>query len=190
MLHSSRRRQNSLTIMSSATKKWTPTEAMEALKLTSSQAGWNLAGSRSLQLKKTRNGGVYERKIATRVPDSDSSYSYESISSDESDTLSFASDVVPESNKPDTSRVILEVAGLQEAFENNTICPQCHSRMRLTLDTVCLATTISLVCNNHACTFIYRGQSPAKASISLDVRNFNNDARGRNTDFAIEDCCY
>jgi hypothetical protein len=54
--------------------------------------------------------------------------------------------------KPAHSRVLLEVSQLQQAFEHYP-CPKCNARLALKLRTVCIATSIELICNNDDCSY-------------------------------------
>ena len=157
--------------------KWQADKALESLRLSSSHRGWNLAGS-SAPLSRTRNGGR-RQQVSHSSSEDESSYSYETDS--DSDLSGYVSDSVME--KPPTNRVILEVASLKKAFEDNSVCPLCKSKVEIAVDSVCLASSISLSCSNQLCGYIYHGDPPAKANIR--VRNFPFDNRERNTDYAI-----
>ena len=166
--------------------QWKADAAMEALKLTSSHNGWNLPGSSPKQTR-TRNGGNGRPNLSARrlyddsSSSSESSYSYESRSDSSASLSGYISDNLVE--KPPTTRVILEIAGVRKAFEENCFCQTCKSRLLVEFNSVCLATSIILRCSNISCGYVYHGESPAKAN--LQVRNFAVDRRERSTDYAI-----
>jgi hypothetical protein len=68
------------------------------------------------------------------------------------DEESVAETVVPKA-KPTHSRVILEVSQLQQAFAQYP-CPKCKEVLGLKIHTLCIASSLELVCNNNDCSFI------------------------------------
>lgn len=84
------------------------------------------------------------------------------------------------SKKPMHTRVILEVNQLEGAIEQLQ-CKKCKSAVELKLNTVCIATNLSLVCTNNKCHFIFQCP-PAGTTMHVNDRNDNFE---RNTDFAI-----
>lgn len=183
---------------SSPSKKkdyWTANEAMEQLKLSSAESGWNLPGS-SPKETRTRYGGTGRPNLdeATRrlqfhfESDTDSSYSLNEGSDSalssyvgEDDEDEFMVDA--EEEKPSTKRAILEVAPIAKIFSEHSKCPLCGKKLDLQFESVCLATSVTVTCSTRGCGYVAHGDPPAKANIQ--VRNFPFDSRERNTDYAI-----
>ena len=181
-------------IAASVKNKWKANTDLERTRLSASQSGWNLPGTSGPPKEtRTRCGGSGRPDLCAAIQrlefrcgsDTDSSYSFlddecYDNSEDESDK-SLAS--VFEEEKPATKRAILEVDSLNKLFEKHCVCPVCKKKLTLSVDSVCLASSLSAVCGTRGCGYVAHGDPPAQASIR--VRNFAFDRRERNTDFAI-----
>jgi hypothetical protein len=81
--------------------------------------------------------------------------------------------------KPPSTRLILESEGLTSILAQTSRCLRCYSLMHVSLETVCLATSIMLECKNESCGFVLCSDPPSR--VTLESR----DNRVRSTDFAI-----
>ncbi|MGL5934520.1 MAG: hypothetical protein ACRCZI_02740, partial [Cetobacterium sp.] len=66
--------------------------------------------------------------------------------------------------KPKNARVLLEVGMLEEAFSEYP-CPKCSEFLELKIKTVCIASSIDLVCNNEACSYVCEFKKPTTTKI-------------------------
>jgi hypothetical protein len=82
--------------------------------------------------------------------------------------------------KPINSRVIVEVGQLERAFKNFP-CPSCEEPLELKIRTVCIASSIELVCNNKECSYISDFERPLPTSI----HEADDDKYERMTDYAV-----
>jgi hypothetical protein len=56
--------------------------------------------------------------------------------------------------KPPHERLILEVQHVEAAFEKFAISPECDNALTIEFNTICIATTIFVKCNNPDCEFL------------------------------------
>jgi hypothetical protein len=147
--------------------------------------GWNLTHGEVG--RRTRGGGegrpdvemMARRKahdIGTLLLSSDSSE--QESSSDEDDESSEEEEMA--SKKPKHQRVILEVSMLQEAFKDYT-CPECQEPLELKIRTICIASSIDLVCNNKDCSYVCQFSKPTRTAIHAD----DDSNYERITDYAL-----
>jgi hypothetical protein len=111
--------------------------------------------------------------------ESDSDYGFEEEEEDEEDEEDKLA-LQTKSKKPKHTHVIVEVNQLELAIAQLQ-CKKCRSAIELKLNTVCIATDMSVVCTNDKCTFIIQCP-PAGTTMHVNDRNGNYE---RNTDFAI-----
>jgi hypothetical protein len=84
------------------------------------------------------------------------------------------------SGKPTHTRVIIEVSQLAEVFEGYT-CPKCDAKLELNLRTVCIATSIELMCNTEGCFYVRNFSRPSVTKIhKQEQRQYE-----RITDYAV-----
>jgi hypothetical protein len=62
--------------------------------------------------------------------------------------------------KPVCSRVMIEAAQLEKAFER-FVCLKCNGGLDVTMRNLCLATSFSIGCKDEACDFIVHSEAPA-----------------------------
>jgi hypothetical protein len=92
-------------------------------------------------------------------------------------------DEVAKSAKPSNTRVNLEVAQLEKAFEQLG-CPKCGQSMSLKLWTVCIATSIYFECSDtDRCKYFFQSDVPSPTSIHW--HNDPKDKYDRSTDYAV-----
>ena len=173
--------------------KWKADRAIEAMKLASAQSGWNLAaGTMQSRTRHSGNGrpdltGVAQRKRFHYESDTDSSFlldeDNDAAGSDDEDSVADESLSSFSEEKPSTKRAILEVDALSKLFEKHCACPVCKKALTLSVDSVCLASSLTAVCSTRGCGYVAHSDPPAKANIQ--VRNFPFDRRERTTDYAI-----
>jgi hypothetical protein len=82
--------------------------------------------------------------------------------------------------KPVHKRVVIEINNIDKAIAS-LACSQCGEAVKVTIRTVCLASSIGLECTNEDCGFLYHPEPPAGTTIHL-ARNDNFE---RSTDYAI-----
>jgi hypothetical protein len=82
--------------------------------------------------------------------------------------------------KPMHTRVILEVSQLQQAFRDFP-CPDCGEALELNLRTVCIATSIQLICNNQECSYVSNFDKPCPTTMHEEDRGDYE----RMTDYAV-----
>lgn len=172
---------------------WKVNKALEATKLSSSQAGWNLAGGDSATTAtRTRHGGNGRPDLCAAAQrlsfhfgsDTDSSYSFcDDDSGDDEQSVGSAVVAAVTEEKPACKRAILEIDALQKIFEKHSTCPMCKKKLSLQVDSVCLVSSVSAACGTRGCGYVSHGDPAARANIQ--TRNFPFDARERTTDFAI-----
>ena len=120
---------------------------------------WNLPGQRTDALTtRTRGGGSGRPDLARKedvvVAVVDDTTEAEAVAVAEEEEEEEEEDDEDEEEapadkckKPKHTRVLVEVAQLEGAFAGRA-CPECHECLELKLRTVCIATSIDLVCNN------------------------------------------
>jgi hypothetical protein len=186
---------------------WKASQDAERSKLGSKDSDWkNLAGlSPSLKTTRTRNGGNGRPDLKKRMrlinllqDSSSSSSSSASVSSGSgsesdwnacSDEDSYCSSdeaadeiqLVKETTKPPATRVILEVDALTKAFEANAICQECAGSVSLDVNTMCLASSLVVTCDNVNCGYVFHGEQPAPTKVHEETL----DKRERSTDYAV-----
>jgi hypothetical protein len=87
--------------------------------------------------------------------------------------------------KPSATRVIVEVDPLIELIENNCRCPDCEGKLKASLRTVCLASSLTLSCNNEYCGYIDSMRTPATADMNLTQKTHRQDGKERMSDYAM-----
>jgi hypothetical protein len=145
---------------------------------------WNLVTGVSSTTTRTRGSSIIlgsnEHHDVSEVvaADHDSTSTVSQLTSEVS--IEATSNATPGvlAKKPTHSRVILEVSQLQQAFANYP-CPECNEPLELTLRTVCIATSIELICNNKDCSYQCNFDRPSPTSIHDDDDNYE-----RMTDYA------
>jgi hypothetical protein len=184
-------------------RRWKASSRAETLKLTNKEDGWQLRGdSEGCLPSRTRHGGNGRPNLqlkamqleetptptptVTAGPSTSNSSSEDDSSwcsnSDGSSSSEESEDSVPYKRKPPASRVIMETDPLTTTLEKTSRCMECNGLVDVSLQTLCLATSIMLSCKNPRCGFVYYSQPPAK--VTLDIRGGDN--RVRSTDFAID----
>jgi hypothetical protein len=88
-----------------------------------------------------------------------------------------------EFKKPDATRVILEVKSTLEAIDKFAVCPDCNGTMQASMETLCIATSLVISCNNNKCGYVFNSESPAVAGKCYAPGMSDN--RRRSNDFAI-----
>jgi hypothetical protein len=66
--------------------------------------------------------------------------------------------------KPTHSRVMVEVSQLEQAFANYQ-CPKCDQKLELKIKTLCIASSLELICNNQDCSYICGFDRPSPTTI-------------------------
>jgi hypothetical protein len=82
--------------------------------------------------------------------------------------------------KPAHNRVVVEVEHIDKAIAS-LACRDCGEAVKVSIKTVCLASSIGFECTNEDCGFIYHPEAPAGTTIHL-ARGDNFE---RSTDYAI-----
>jgi predicted RNA-binding Zn-ribbon protein involved in translation (DUF1610 family) len=86
----------------------------------------------------------------------------------------------PSKKKPTNNRVILEVAMLEQAFQDFP-CPDCGQYLELEISKLCIASSIELVCNNKDCSYVGNFKKPITTKIHA-----NDDYKyEKMTDYAL-----
>jgi hypothetical protein len=83
--------------------------------------------------------------------------------------------------KPMHERVMVEVKHVESVFEKFCNCPECDGPMELKLDTVCIATDISVRCHDAACSFLSYKPPQSMKKTTMHVE----DGFERMTDYAL-----
>ncbi len=165
----------------------------EARRLSADESDWNLVGGGRTQLTRTRGGGngstttesvVVPEEVemldnaSTRSPISEGSTETpgDDLSTGEVSTTA----PVPE-KKPTHTRLIIEVAQLEQAFKGFK-CPECEGELELNLRTVCIATSIELLCHNNDCSYVSDFARPSPTTLHADKEDKNYE---RMTDYAV-----
>jgi hypothetical protein len=157
---------------------------------------WKLNVGSSVTLSRTRGGGNgrpdLERTIKNRVgpicvdepevvvvvdPTEDLVSDEEG---DEDDDSTATASTVSEPTKPKHTRVIVEVSMLQQAFANYP-CPKCNRKLKLKVRTLCIASSIELVCNNKECSYLCDFPRPTTTKIHEKERHKHE----KMTDYAL-----
>jgi hypothetical protein len=145
---------------------------------------WKLPAD-GTRLSRTRGGGLgrpsLERAslghVDTADEDSDEDIDDESLEDEAPET---APAPVATTGKPTHTRVMLEVAHLQDAFANYP-CPSCSEPVEMKLRTMCIATSIEFKCHNKDCAYTCDLARPITTTIHADDRH----AHPKMTDYAI-----
>jgi hypothetical protein len=85
--------------------------------------------------------------------------------------------------KPSHNRVVMEVDQIDKAIAS-LACRDCGEAVKVTIKTVCVASSIGLECTNEECGFIYHPEAPAGTTIHL-ARGDNFE---RSTDYGTRQC--
>jgi hypothetical protein len=175
-----------------------PLPSAEAKRLSSSENDWNLVGGSRI-LSRTRGGsGVLGQQANAEIARMESDDVPEVVETNDSSVATTptregsetggedSSAVTAESppvaaTKPTHTRVILEVAQLEQAFKGFT-CPECEGELALKLRTVCIASNIELVCHNKNCSYVCDFARPSPTTLHIDERVKNYE---RMTDYAV-----
>jgi hypothetical protein len=164
----------------------------ESRRLALEEDDWNLlvGSSTGAPLTRTRGGGrpvveevvvvdeEQESATATVADEEESTEPDESMEEEEETPTAVARR--RKSKKPPHSRVILQVSQLEQAFQHYP-CPECEEYLELKLRTVCIATTIELICNNKDCSYVCNFDEPTKTTMHEDDPHHYE----RMTDYAI-----
>jgi hypothetical protein len=149
----------------------------ERRRLTSQEDDWHLPGRQegAAALIRTRGGGFGKPNFLRRQQE-------ESIDVDDpptEDAVAVAEDIEEEEEeeeenattrnpmKPTHSRVLVKVSQLEQAFVDQP-CPECGNSVELKLRTVCIATSIDLVCNNKKCNFVCNFDKCTTTTMHID----------------------
>jgi hypothetical protein len=154
----------------------------EKRRLSLEEEDWRLTVGQ-VTLTRTRGGGLGRPDLRNAAMkreviaiDADANSSTESVEE--------ATEADPEEDakapKPEHTRVIVEVAQLEEAFKNRP-CPNCGAELALDLPTMCLATSIRLVCNDIDCSYVCDFAKAKGTTIHLNDRGKYE----RMTDYAV-----
>jgi hypothetical protein len=151
----------------------------EGSRLRSKETDWKLPGDGNTATR-TRGGG--KRKERPIHPPSSSSSDEEwEYEGDEEEDEDDEEEMMLLQRKPLHQRVILEVKHVEEALVKFSKCPECGGVLHVTLNTICITTSIIMSCKNSDCEFVTfkpRGQC-AQTSIH-ETDNFE-----RMTDYAL-----
>lgn len=155
-----------------ASKSYQVSAAVETNKLATKEGGWNLPGLGSPVRSRTRNGGSGRPTLiipdAGILPDEEppevepepiqeNTSEDAEIGTNDGDEASVGTDANElnnggddgeQSKKPSPRRIILDVLILEELVENHACCPECKGPVSLSIDTVCLASNVNLVCES------------------------------------------
>jgi hypothetical protein len=170
-----------------------PLATAEARRLSADQSDWNLPGGTGFAASRTRGGGhgkpnLQRRTIVIGVSegaedDCTTTATSEALETEEDSIEEETPTAVTTPKKPPHTRVILEVAQLQEAFRAFP-CPLCQEHLELKLRTVCIATNIELLCNNKECSYVCDLARPTQTTIHEDETGMTGSYE-RMTDFAV-----
>jgi hypothetical protein len=155
----------------------------EVARLSNRENDWNLDGS-GADLGRTRGGAVgHKRKAASSSSSSSDEEWKDEVGDDDEEEEDEEDEEAMQlllTEKPSHERVVLEVAHVIAAIEQFSKCPECNEPLKVDLDTVCIATSISIACNNPKCSFItYRPGRLAQTTMHA------GDNYERMTDYAI-----
>jgi hypothetical protein len=116
---------------------------------------WNLVGGRTPPKTRTRGAGKRKKPVmSSSSSSSDGEWEEEEEEEEEEDADDEAKMSSMKMEKPMHQRVIVEVRHIEQAFEKFARCPVCDKPLVLQLETVCIATGITVHCNNAECDFI------------------------------------
>jgi hypothetical protein len=153
----------------------------EQRRLSSDEPDWNLDGG---VLRRTRGRGKgssstqssevaseEESKVDSGTGEETVSAVTEHVESEDDEAQGTTSTARTRSgnDKPTHTRIILEVVQLEEAFKN-VPCSECGETIQLEIRTVCLASSIRLVCNNVNCSYVSQLNGPCKTTMHEDER--------------------
>jgi hypothetical protein len=134
-----------------------PTVAHQLSKLGSVDGDWNLAGGATTATR-TRNAGRITPHLqrTNEVESSDTEQEEEADDEEEEWDESLEDDTEEEEEppvvgKPKSSRVILEVKTVSDLLSKHCRCVRCDGPMTTTFKTVCLATKVTMRCNDTKC---------------------------------------
>jgi len=179
-------------------KGWTPSGSLESRKIKSA-SGWQLPGQGNSTLSCTRGNRVLLERPTT--PDDGGNDTHQtpkrprtlfhngpntSISTLTNTTTTTGSN---QKRVPAPTRVILEVAKLQEQMEHYMKCPKCHREVSVTFPTTCIASGSRVECVNKLCDFVDVSQ-PAVANVPMpDTGNHGSALLHRIIDWEINVLC-
>jgi hypothetical protein len=145
-------------------------------KLKPKESDWNLPGLTTGEVtSRTRNGGNGRPSFVHRYVEVDDSLESEAeeqsvhdmeqeeepeVGEEDNDEEGSEEDD-DEEKKPPATRVALEVAPLTDLLQKHCRCPECDSRVDASMKSLCLATTIALIC-----TYIDSMHPPATGKIN------------------------
>jgi hypothetical protein len=127
-------------------RRWA-SKSGELKRLAHLEDDWNL-GAVVEQSGRTRARGGGDPNNSCVVPESVVAVS---PTGDEDSESSDEETVAALVKKPSHSRVILEVSQLEQAFASYP-CPKCNELLELKIRTLCIASSLELICNNKECT--------------------------------------
>ena len=167
---------------------WKAKTTSESKKPGSKAVGWNLAGSASTDLTRTRGRrALSESQAAQDIPTQLFTTPIRDDPADTPSTLTGGDDPESVSKKrsvPEHTRATFEIAAVRSVLERHTKpCPKCQSKLEFEFPTCTLATGIRTSCSNEFCSFV-EVERPAAADAPLD-ENAGSCLIERNTDCAI-----
>ena len=159
-----------------------PLASSEERRLATPESDWKLAYG-ALAITRTRGGGhgrpdLNRMRRTALAPCSSGDESSDSGGEDSEEEAE--EDEEPSTTKPEHTRVILEIGHIENAFKELR-CPHCQSSIKLTLRTVCIATSIGIECQNENCGYLYHGEQPSVTNIHAELK----DSYERSSDYAI-----
>ena len=161
--------------MTTPSNTWKISAASESKKLGSSSPTWKGIAGKGPSLDR----GTRRDRAKKRALFEDSSPSSEDEDDDEDDE-------VVEVEDDSFARVLLEQRPLKELMERNCCCKLCKGPCRVEFTTVTIATSIQIICNTKACSYIDHGDPPQPAKVVLPEGSRRSE---RNTDFAVDVLC-
>jgi uncharacterized protein with PIN domain len=129
----------------------------EGKRLSNKESDWNLVGAGDPTISRTRGAGKRKQRPIDPPSSSSSDGEWEERESDEEEDEEDEEDeaiLLKNKEKPMHERVMLEVKHIELAFEKFSKCPECGKGLVLQLNTVCIATAMSIHCNDPECDFI------------------------------------
>jgi hypothetical protein len=176
-------------------QRWRATARAEKSKLSNKEEGWQLRGGTvngAAVTSRTRHGGNGRPNFTCRGRLLESVNGFRAYASESSEDSSWSGNsqsssseseddegLEEEKTKPPPSRVIMEVKSLKSTLEKTSRCLECYGSVDVSLQTLCLATSVMMSCKNPKCAFVYYSDPPAQVTLE------RLDNRARSTDFAI-----
>jgi hypothetical protein len=161
----------------------------EKRKLSSSQCGWQLhhAGQRHEpvalpRVERARGGGTATSNMATESIDSETEGDADD-EAEEEDDIATSMPLVRRPPKAENTRVLIEVAQLEKVFDQLG-CPNCGEPLKMSVQTVCVATSIGMECTSQECTYLFHPQQPVATTIH-GTEDDKDDNYERSTDYAV-----